>query len=159
MKLWMAPHGLHVEPGRTEDAGTLARIHATGFHKGWSSSEFAAWLANPDRTPAYVACDAKRRVEGFALFRLAGAEAELLTLAVAPKMRGKGLGGALLAAAFEDLRQTPVREVFLEVDEGNSAALALYKKFGFSEVAKRKAYYPKPDGSAATALLMRAYLN
>lgn len=159
MKLWMAPSGLHVEPGRTEDAGTLARIHAQGFAKGWGSVEFAAWLADPERTPAYVACDAKRRIEGFALFRLAGGEAELLTLAVAQKSRGKGLGAALLTAAFQDLRQTPTEEVFLEVDEGNSAALALYKKFGFSVVAKRKAYYPKPDGSTATALLMRAVLD
>lgn len=159
MKLWMAPEGLHVEPGRLEDAGALAKIHRDGFARGWPSSDFAAWLREPLRTPVYVACDAHRRIAAFALFRQVETEAELITLAVAANKRAKGIGTALMAAAIADLRLTPAREIFLEVEQTNSSALKLYKNFGFAIVGERKAYYPKPDGTAATAYLMRVSID
>ncbi|HWJ88237.1 MAG TPA: ribosomal protein S18-alanine N-acetyltransferase [Pelagibacterium sp.] len=156
MNLWLAPAGLHVARGEVRDAPALARLHAGGFFRGWPTAEFEAYLADPATTPAYVATDAKRTIAGFALLRLADDESELLTIAVDPKRRGKGIGRALLAAALSDLTMTPVTTMFLEVDEANGAAIALYRRFGFVPVGTRKAYYPRPDGTAATALVMRA---
>jgi ribosomal-protein-alanine N-acetyltransferase len=153
MKLWMAPAGLHIEPGQARDAGELARIHATGFYRGWPEGEFASFLSEPG-TPVYIACDAKRRIAGFAVIRIAADEAELLTIAVDPKWRGKRIGQALLRAAFDDLLLSPARRMFLEVSEDNQAAIRLYQGQGFKTVSQRKGYYPKPDGSAATALVM-----
>lgn len=153
MKLWMAPAGLHIEPGQTRDARDLARIHATGFYRGWPEAEFASFLSEPG-TPVYVACDAKRRIAGFALIRIAADEAELLTIAVDPKWRGRKIGQALLRAAFDDLLMSPARRMFLEVSEENAAAIKLYTREGFSTISRRQGYYPKPDGSAATALVM-----
>ncbi|HTN63296.1 MAG TPA: GNAT family N-acetyltransferase, partial [Devosia sp.] len=131
----------------------LARIHAQGFYRGWPREELDGFLGEPT-TPVYVACDAKRRIAGFALIRHAADEAELLTIAVDPKWRGKRVGQALLRAAFDDLLLTPARRMFLEVDEQNAAAIRLYKGQGFSAIGARKGYYPRPDGSAATALVM-----
>ncbi len=153
IKLWMAPAGLHIEPGQLRDAAELARIHATGFYRGWPEAEFASFLAERD-TPVYIACDARRRIAGFALVRIAADEAELLTIAVDPKWRGKRVGQALLKAAFDDLLMSPARRMFLEVSEDNAAAIALYGRHGFAAISSRKGYYPKPDGSAATALVM-----
>jgi [ribosomal protein S18]-alanine N-acetyltransferase len=153
MKLWMAPAGLHIEPGQTRDASDLARIHAQGFYRGWPSAEFASFLSEAD-TPVYVACDAKRKIAGFALVRIAADEAELLTIAVDPKWRGKKIGQALLKAVFDDLMMSPARRMFLEVSEDNTAAIKLYGKQGFATISSRKGYYAKPDGSAATALVM-----
>lgn len=153
MKLWMAPGGLHIEPGRVDDAKDLARIHGQGFFRGWPVAEFASFLSEHG-TPVYVACDAKRRIAGFALIRIAADEAELLTIAVDPKWRGKRVGQALLKAAFDDLMMSPARRMFLEVSEENAAAIKLYGREGFSTISSRKGYYPKPDGSAATALVM-----
>ncbi|WP_332713157.1 ribosomal protein S18-alanine N-acetyltransferase [Pelagibacterium mangrovi] len=156
MNLWLAPSGLHIARGEVRDAPALARLHAAGFYRGWPTTDFEAYLADPKITPAYVASDARRAISGFAMLRLAEDESELLTIAVDPKSRGRGLGRALLGAAFSDLTMSPVKTMFLEVDETNAAAIALYRGFGFTEIGKRKAYYPKPDGSAATALVMRA---
>lgn len=153
-RLWIAPSGLHVEPARVEDAPVLARLHAQGFYRGWPREEFAAFLAAPAVTPGYVVCDAKRSISGFALFRIAADEAELLTIAIDPRRRGKGLGRALLAAALSDLTLSPVRRVFLEVDAQNGAAIQLYERSSFERVGERSGYYPRPDGSAATALVM-----
>jgi ribosomal-protein-alanine N-acetyltransferase len=153
MKLWMAPAGLHIEPGQARDARELARIHATGFYRGWPEAEFTSFLSERD-TPVYIACDAKRRIAGFALIRIAADEAELLTIAVDPKWRGKRIGQALLRAAFDDLLMSPAKRMFLEVSEDNQAAIRLYQGQAFKIISKRKGYYPKPDGSAATALVM-----
>ena len=102
----------------------------------------------------FSAPDARRRMAGFALIRIAADEAELLTIAVDPKWRGKGVGRALMDAAFADLMLSPARRMFLEVDEQNVPAIRLYKRLGFEAISTRKGYYPRPDGSAATALVM-----
>jgi len=153
IKLWMAPAGLHVELGRIADAKDLARIHAHGFYRGWPVGEFESFLGEPD-TPVYIACDAKRRIAGFALIRVVEDESELLTIAVDPKWRGKRIGQALLKAVFADLLLSPARRMFLEVSEENAAAIKLYQREGFATISSRKGYYPKPDGSQATALVM-----
>ena len=91
------------------------------------------------------------------LFEEAGVvedEAELLTIAVDPKWRGKRIGQALLKAVFDDLLLTPARRMLLEVSEENVAAIKLYQREGFATISSRKGYYPKPDGSQATALVM-----
>lgn len=159
MSIWMAPMGLHIALGETRDAEALARLHAAGFFRGWPENDFVSYLADPQTTPAYVAIDKNRRVHGFMMLRLAGDEAELLTIAVDPARRGHGLGRALLQAGFADLAMTPVRRMFLEVDETNTSAIALYRRFGFTEIGTRKGYYPRADGRAATALVMRADLG
>ncbi len=156
MIYWPAPAGLHVTVGDTRDARAMAKIHASGFYRGWPVTDFEAYLADFQTTPAYVAVDGKRNLSGFAMFRLAEDECELLTIAVDPKRRNRGLGRALLTAAFADLVKTRARTLFLEVDETNASAIALYRRFGFAEIGKRKGYYPKADGSTATALVMRA---
>jgi ribosomal-protein-alanine N-acetyltransferase len=153
IRLWMAPGGLHVEPAETADAKELARIHGKSFFRGWPTEDFISFLGDRG-TPAYIACDAKRRIAGFALIRQVADEAELLTIAVDPKWRGKGVGRALMDAVFADLLLSPARKMFLEVDEQNMAAIHLYEKLGFTRISTRRGYYPRPDGSAATALVM-----
>jgi ribosomal-protein-alanine N-acetyltransferase len=152
-RLWMAPHGLHVEPAETRDAPALATIHAQGFHRGWSREDFASYIAGTD-TPVYVACDARRKIAGFAMLRLAADEAELITIAVDKRWRNKGIGRALLRAMLEDLAMTPAQKLFLEVAADNSAALRLYAAHGFAKLSERQGYYARPDGQPATAIVM-----
>lgn len=154
----MAPRGLHIEPAETGDAEVLARLHAAGFYRGWPREEFAAYLS-AFATPAYVACDKHRKIAGFIMVRLASEECELLTIAVDPKWRGKGVGTALLAAALADLRMSRCEKMFLEVAEDNTPAIALYARYGFAEVGRRAGYYARPDGAPATALVMARNLD
>jgi ribosomal-protein-alanine N-acetyltransferase len=158
-RVWMAPAGLHIEPADVGDAEPIARLQARGFYRGWPREDFAAYLADPERTPAYVACDAKRRIVGFAMLRLAADEAELMTIAVEPKWRGKGVGAALLEAGLSDLLMSRATRMFLEVAADNAPAIALYRRRGFAEVGRRDGYYPRPDGTPATALVMSRNLG
>ena len=152
-RLWMGPHGLHVEPAETRDAAALAKLHAQGFHRSWPREDFASYIAGRD-TPVYVACDARRKIAGFAMLRLAADEAELITIAVDRGWRKKGIGKALMRAMLEDLSMTPARKLFLEVAADNPAALRLYGGLGFLRISERQGYYARHDGQPATAIVM-----
>jgi ribosomal-protein-alanine N-acetyltransferase len=82
---------------------------------------------------------------GFVLARAAGGEAEILTLAVAPAARGRGLGRALLKAAIAQAEALGAAALFLEVGGDNPHALALYASLGFVQVGMRKGYYTGKD--------------
>ena len=153
MKLWLAPAGLHIEPAQADDADAIARLHAQGFYRGWPREEFAAYITG-EGTPVYVACDARRRIAGFAMLRHLGEDVELITIAVDRKWQNKGIGLALMRALFDDLLMSPARRMLLEVATDNAAALRLYGKLGFAKVGERKGYYPRPDGTPATAIVM-----
>ena len=153
VRSWMAPLGLHIEPAQPRDADAVAKLHAQSFYRGWPRQDIEAYLLDSD-TPTLVACDSKRKVAGFAMLRLLGDDVELMTIAVEPKYRGKGIGAALLHACFEDLLMTASKRMVLEVAADNPAAIRLYGKLGFTKVSERKGYYARPDGQPATALVM-----
>ena len=146
---------LVIRPAEMEDSRAVAGIHAASFDRPWGLTEFERLLAE-ENSLAHVAASAA--AEGFALSRLAADEAELLSIAVLPRRRGEGIAGRLLAAHLEALALNRVRTLFLEVEEGNAPAIALYRRRGFAEVSRRDAYYRKADGSAATAIVMRRTL-
>ena len=50
--------------------------------------------------------------------------------------RGTGCGAALVEAALARARERGCRRVELDTNEDNAAALALYRRFGFSERSK-----------------------
>jgi ribosomal-protein-alanine N-acetyltransferase len=153
LRSWMAPLGLHIEPAQPRDADAVAKLHAGSFYRGWPRQDIEAYLLDAD-TPTLVACDTKRNIAGFSMLRLLGDDVELMTIAVQPKYRGKGIGAALLNACFEDLLMTPGKRMILEVAADNPAAIRLYQKLGFKKISERHGYYARPDGKPATALVM-----
>ena len=135
-----------------------AAIHAGSFARGWSAFEFESLFSDAG-VIAHVAAKARSSsVSGFSLCRVAADEAEILSIAVAPAARRAGLGARLLLAQIEALRRMPVRRLFLEVDESNAAARALYARHGFAEAGRRKGYYPGPGPAHADALILRCAL-
>jgi ribosomal-protein-alanine N-acetyltransferase len=81
---------------------------------------------------------------GYLLARHVGGSGEILNLAVAPTVRRKGVGKALLAAGLRVFDGLRVAEIFLEVRESNQSALALYLAEGFAVVGMRRGYYRSP---------------
>ena len=151
-----SPNIRRVGPEASRDC---AGVHAQCFARRWSATEFESLLGDR-QVIADAAVDARtRRMAGFVLSRLAADEAEILTIAVAPASRRKGVASLLLSTHLGRLTGAGTRRLFLEVDAENAAALALYASFGFVEVGQRKAYYPRPGAHGANALIMRRELG
>jgi ribosomal-protein-alanine N-acetyltransferase len=87
---------------------------------------------------------------GMILGRVAADEAEVLTLAVVPAARRRGIGAALLRAAMTRATELGSKVMFLEVAVTNRAARNLYAGHGFAEAGLRHRYYV--DGTDALVL-------
>lgn len=127
----------------------LARLHAASFTtpRPWTEAELAGFLADP-------LCDLIALDGGFALIRTIAGEAELLTIAVDPTLRRRGLGRTLLDAALVRARARGAEAIFLEVAADNVAAIALYEAAGFQRSGTRPGYYRQADGFRTDALTM-----
>src|SRR5690606_39158563 len=151
-----------VEELTLDDARQLPAIHAEDFSRPWSTHEFAS-LLEQDTVFGFAAWRVGSRRKdpaGFVLARLAAGEAEILTIAVARAHRGQGLGRDLMEAVLRNLHAGRAEALFLEVDETNAPAIALYRRLGFMEVARRPGYYDQPGGKRRTdALVMRRDLK
>jgi ribosomal-protein-alanine N-acetyltransferase len=134
---------------RSRDAAAIAKLHAASFKRGWGEDEFQTLLA--DRAVIGHRAAIGTAPIGFILSRLAAGEAEILSVAIAPNWRGRGFARPLLDLHLRRLAGLGVRAVFLEVDEHNAPANALYRRAGFHQVGRRQGYY---DGEA-TALVLR----
>ncbi len=143
-------------PLDSSHAARLSDIHAQAFARPWSPLDFERLLA--DRAILADGVFVGREPCGFVLSRQVLDEAEVLTVALDPAIRGRRQARPLLARHLDALAARRVRRVHLEVDEGNAPALALYRPFGFVETGRRAGYYLLPDGSRATAITMTALL-
>ncbi|HEY3849048.1 MAG TPA: GNAT family N-acetyltransferase [Acetobacteraceae bacterium] len=134
----------------TAHAAPLAAIHAEAFppREAWGEDAIALQLAMPRVFGLMHPCG------GMIVARVTEDEAEVLTLAVAPGVRRRGVAGALLAGAMAVAREQAARTMVLEVAIGNTAARALYERAGFVEAGRRSRYYA--DGG--DALILRARL-
>ena len=139
-------------------APALADVHATSFDAPWTAPALAALLDSPG-VFALGAQDETASLAGFILMRAIADEAEVLTLAVAPAFRRRGLGGDLLEAGLVLAALQGAESVFLEVAEDNHTALGLYNKAGFDTVGRRGAYYARAQGLSADALVLRKTLT
>ena len=138
------------------DAGLMAGLHASCFANAWDEAAMAQFIAGPDTLCliASVAGNSVPASAGFLIARKAADEAELLTLGVAPAYRRQGLARALLAVLVQELRRTGGKRLFLEVEDGNDAALGLYRSFGAEVAGRRPCYYEHGADAAIFCLAL-----
>ena len=80
-------------------------------------------------------------------------------MAVAREWRGRGVGSALLAAAIESARVRGLHKLSLEVFPHNTAAIALYRKFGFVEEGRLVKHFRRSNGELWDAVQMGLLLD
>jgi ribosomal-protein-alanine N-acetyltransferase len=137
----------------SRDAAAIAALHALSFRRGWSEQEVEGLLT--DRLVIAHRATTGSALAGFIMSRQVEGEAEILSVAVAPSRRGRGLARSLLNLHMRRLAAFGARAVFLEVDEHNGPACALYNRAGFHEISRRPNYDPDTGGKAAAALVLR----
>ncbi|MEM9048635.1 MAG: GNAT family N-acetyltransferase [Pseudomonadota bacterium] len=127
----------------------MAALHARCFDAApppWSAAAFAATLAAPGGF-ALIDDDA------FLIGRAIGPDAELLTLAVAPECRRRGLARDLLERFHARAHARGAQAAFLEVAASNQPARALYTGAGYTQTGMRPGYF-----AGADALVLRKAL-
>lgn len=143
-------------------ADDVAVLHREDFLRPWSPEEFSA-LIGDNVVFGFVVREVGHPAAapvGFVLARQTAGEAEILSVAVARTHRRGGLGWKLMDAVLRRLHADRAEALFLEVDERNEAAIALYRRLGFHQVGRRPAYYEATDGSGrSAALVMRRDLR
>ena len=128
----------------------------------WSEAEYLQAMkdhADSALRRCALVAEVRGGFAGFAVVRLLttpdGGEAELESIVVAPELRGRGIGAALLAEVIQRARAQGARRLDLEVRASNAGAIRLYERLGLRETGRRRGYYRHPDEDA---VLMRINL-
>ena len=108
---------------------------------GWSARDFLDEAAK-DGGIVIAMLDGERIIGAVAGFT-ASDTGEILTVATSPEYRRQGIARKLLERFFE-LIPDEVENIALEVRQSNTAAIALYKSFGFEKAGVRKRFYRDP---------------
>ena len=115
-------------------APVLAEIHTQCFDNPWPEPVFTDLLNLPTSFGFLTQ-------EGFILCSDLGTDVEILTLAVLPQYRRKGLASQLLDALKQYIDSNQKTHIFLEVKCTNTPAINLYRKNNFIQTGYRKNYY------------------
>jgi len=145
-----------LRPMRLADLGAVVRLEESWAARPWSLATFRkelgarfsrACVLHPARAPHVVA--------GYRICSLVAGAMDLLSLAVCPRERRRGLGGFMLDHLVREASRGCAESITLEVAVSNVAARRLYSTRGFGEVRVRKGYY----GAGRDAVVMERRLG
>ena len=122
----------------------------------WSHGNFTDSLASGYH--GWVLRDDDGALVGYFLLMEVVDEAHLLNVAVDADRQGQGIGRYLLDKVMACARGLSMESVLLEVRPSNLRALHIYERYGFTQIGRRKAYYPAHDGQREDAIVMRYVL-
>ena len=148
-----------IQPMTLADIDQVMEIEQQSFSSPWSARAYryeitenqhsTMLVVRPAIGPEGVLARWTRRLRGtnpgpvlgYAGFWLLVDDAHVCTIAVHPQWRRRRLGELLLLSLLERGMALNASRATLEVRASNEAAQALYLKYGFEKVSRRKRYY------------------
>ncbi len=120
-------------------------------HTAWPAEQFRAEIGKPTRF--FLIGESGEEIIAYAGAFLpnAGGEGDIMTIAVAPEYRRKGIAKELISRMESWAKARGAIAMMLEVDVTNSDAIALYTSLGYESLNIRKNYY----GYGRDAQIMR----
>ena len=143
---------LRVTQMLAEHLSDVVEIESRAYDFPWSQRVFADCLS------AGYSCHLiwrGPRLLGYSLVAIAAGEAHLLNICIDPLQHRHGYAGRFLTIILKIAAQLEANTVYLEVRPSNSAALALYQKFGFEKIGLRKKYYRAPRSREDAVVLSK----
>jgi len=142
--------GFIVREFRPEDLSEVIRINRQTLPENYPSFFFKLHHENFPR--AFLVAEAQGRVVGYVMCRVetgrlhtkekVGRQGHIISLAVIPEMRRRGVATSLMVRAMKALYEVyGAEEYYLEVRVSNVPAINLYKKLGFKPVKVIRGYY------------------
>ena len=133
-------------------------IEARVYPRPWSASLFLSEMAQRT-TRSYMVARHDGEVVGYAGMMITGLEAHITNIAVDPDWHGRKVGSRLLLKLITEALARGAHVISLEVRVTNTAAQAMYAKFGFSVVDVRKGYYIETREDALVMVVRDALSN
>ncbi|RLG59523.1 ribosomal-protein-alanine N-acetyltransferase [Candidatus Geothermarchaeota archaeon] len=136
---------------RVEDIKKILKLERECFKEPYDFLTFIYfWRRDPN---GFLVAEADNDVIGYVIansrfFRKE--EGEIVSIAVKPKYRRKGIGKRLMLEAIRYLKSKGVKRVGLEVREGNKEAISFYELIGFKKAYVIPRYYS--DGENAVKM-------
>ena len=147
---------LHLRTASIQDSPILTALHAEGFANYWDTNAFNNFFAASGTVALIVEEDGQP--VGMLVYRSVHEQADIITVAVRPSHRGRGIAKLLMRRAMDEAKALGATQMFLDVEDGNAAASQLYAGLGFTQINRRKLYYRQKDGSYTDALVMTCKL-
>ena len=156
-----APPAIVTLEASENEMSAVADLHAETFSPAWSEDEILRLARRPGGSVWLARTEGRGRDRplGFLILSRIADEAEIISVGVARKARRRGVGDALVRHAIREAQAARAATLFLEVDESNTGAIALYRRLGFRQVGERKSYYRDEAGRASRALVMSVPLR
>ena len=133
----------------------VLRIEEKTSTTPWSLGLFLAEVRRDERDYLVALSDGlsesrgtASRVVGFAGLLYVFGEGHITTVAVDPEQQGGRIGTRLMLVLVRRAIEHGADSITLEVRASNTAALALYRRFGFAPSGVRKDYYKDPTEDA-----------
>lgn len=149
-------HGLTAAPMTAADVDEVWALECSVFPYPWSRKNFADSVASG--YDCWTVREAGGVLAGYYLLMYAVDEAHLLDVAVAAPLQRQGLGRRLMDRISARARAQGMTSILLEVRPSNERALAVYRRYGYGEIGRRKGYYPAGPGGREDAIVMRLEL-
>lgn len=147
---------VRIVPMNEDHLDELAALERICFSRPWSRRMLAEELENA--CAAFIVAEDPQngQVLGYAGVLVMADEGYITNVAVYPEYRHRGIAKQIIEVFMNFARGNHLAFLTLEVRPTNTAAIALYKSFGFEEVGRRKNYYdlPKED-----ALILTRYFD
>lgn len=139
----MMPRVKRITPEDTALLTAVGVLETEIFSDPWSMQSICSAIANRC-TRLYAALDDTDALMGYLFVTQVMDTADIANIAVSPAFRRQGIASLLLDTALDGLEA----DLFLEVRASNTPAIALYRKYGFTEYGVRKNYYDSPREDA-----------
>ena len=136
------PHHGHLilRPMEPRDVVSVLAVERSAFDTGWPATAFKNELTQ-NKMARYVVLVDGGEVIGFGGLWLMLDEAHVVTVAVRPERRRRGLGSLIVHGLLLVAHSQGMGTATLECRPSNLAARALYARYGFYEVGLRRRYY------------------
>ena len=139
---------VNVVPMQADHLDELARLERICFSRPWSRTMLAEELENQCAAFLVAVEPVTKKVVGYAGLLVMADEGYITNVAVFPEYRRRGVAEQLIAVFDKFARGNRLAFLTLEVRPSNAAAIALYQRFGFEEVGRRRNYYDLPKEDA-----------
>ncbi len=138
------PDGLRISPMTAADIRTVMRIEALSFSTSWPPSAFTSELS--DNKLAYyfvgrVGDAPSEPIVAYGGLWVILEDSHITTVAVHPDWRGRSYGEEIFVHLLHEAIARGASWITLEARESNTIAQSLYRKYGFTIVSTRRAYY------------------